>query len=101
MMHPKPAKPIRGTAESRRHMAKVAALPCICCGRTPVQVHHVIHGRFSRSRASDFETISLCREHHDELHQHPDRWKSQYGKDREYLPWVTEQIYGSIGKVRS
>lgn len=44
---------VRTTAEELRHIARVAAMPCLVSGERPVTVHHVtasIHGgRLSRS----------------------------------------------------
>jgi hypothetical protein len=82
---PKPQKPIRGTAEAKRYMDFVAQVACVCCSRHGVQVHHCIHGRFSQSRASDFDTIPLCKPHHDELHLHPRWWRAKYGLDTDYI----------------
>ncbi len=96
---PKPVKPRRGGKACYDHMDKVAKLPCVCCGKTPVQVHHVIHGRFSQARAGDFETIPLCVDHHRELHAYPAQWKARYGQDRSFLATVTAQIYGAIGEI--
>ena len=64
MFFPKPEKPIRGTVACRNHMGLVAQLPCVCCGISPVQVHHCIHGRHAQRRSSDFDTIPLCSAHH-------------------------------------
>jgi hypothetical protein len=89
---PKPQKPVRGTAEARRYMAAVAQLACICCGRFAVQVHHAIHGRFSQGKASDFDTLPICPEHHDMLHQRPGEWKRHYGSDFDYLPAVKAAV---------
>ena len=52
-----------------RHMARVAAVPCVLCirmglGNTPAVVHHLKYGRGAADRASDFLTIALCPEHH-------------------------------------
>ena len=57
------------SAESRRYMGKVAALGCAICrrlglGASPAQVHHMRTGVGAGRRASDFETIPLCYEHH-------------------------------------
>lgn len=82
---PKPAKPERGTADCREHMALVAQLPCCICGARPVQVHHVIMGRHAQRKASDLETIPLCPLHHGKLHQSPDFWREFYGFDTDYL----------------
>lgn len=56
---------------SREHLAFVARRPCLVCGRTPSQAHHV---RFAQPQAlgikvSDEFTVPLCNIHHFELHQ--------------------------------
>ena len=50
--------------KDRGHMARVAELPCVCCGARPVEVHHCISGRYGQRKASDRETIPLCFAHH-------------------------------------
>lgn len=53
------------TAEERRHIARVAAMPCLVCGACPVQVHHVsasIHG--GRITRSPRHVTPLCFRHH-------------------------------------
>jgi hypothetical protein len=82
---PKPEKPERGTAESRRYLALVAQLPCVCCGRYWVDRHHPIHGRFARRKSSDLEVIPLCKEHHDMLHLRPAAWRALYGMDTDHI----------------
>lgn len=53
----------------REYMGKVAAIGCILCrqlgyGPTPATVHHIRTGIGMGKRASDFDTIPLCPEHH-------------------------------------
>jgi hypothetical protein len=52
------------SASGKRHMGRVAQLPCAVCGATPVEVHHIREGQGMAQRASDFLTIPLCVEHH-------------------------------------
>ena len=57
------------TARERRHMGRVARVPCVLCkhlglGESPVQVHHLKYGSGASDRASHFLTIALCPEHH-------------------------------------
>ncbi|WP_314188808.1 Ref family recombination enhancement nuclease [Paracoccus yeei] len=90
---PKAAKPVRGTAEARRHMARLAQLPCVICkAPAPSEVHHVIHGRFSQRRSSDFETIPLCPSCHRvgprAIHQDKAAWLAAHGPDWGFLPLV-------------
>ena len=49
--------------------SKVAALGCILCrhqglGETPAELHHPRTGLGMSQRASDFDVIPLCPEHH-------------------------------------
>ena len=76
----------------REHMGWVAKIPCVICKCWPVEVHHVIHDRFSQARASDFDTIPLCPDHHRELHAGKATWRKKHGADYEYLPWVREEV---------
>ena len=48
----------------REYMGKVAQLPCAICGVYGVHVHHIRTGIGMGRRASDFDTIPLCPEHH-------------------------------------
>lgn len=55
------------SAASKRHMGRVASLPCVACRlilgrRVPSeQVHHI---ESVRDEASDYLTVPLCHEHH-------------------------------------
>ena len=96
LAHPKPERPARGSVACRRHMEAVAQLACVICAAQPVQVHHVIHGRYAQRRASDFDTIPLCRDCHHELHNRPADWKAANGEDRDYLPKVRAMLQGRM-----
>jgi ERF superfamily len=55
----------------RDHLKFVAAQPCLVCGRTPSDPHHI---KFAEQRAmgrkvSDRFTVPICRLHHRELHR--------------------------------
>jgi hypothetical protein len=64
----------------REHLKFVARQPCMICGRTPSDPHHL---RFAQPRAlgrkvSDEFTVPLCRTHHRQLHHVGDErswWK--------------------------
>lgn len=73
-------------SEPRRHRDKdhlkfVASQPCLVCGRTPSDAHHL---RFTQPRAmgrkvSDEFTVPLCRTHHRDNHRfgnEPEWWSS-------------------------
>jgi hypothetical protein len=76
--------------EVRRHRDKihlrfVALQPCLLCGRTPSDPHHL---RFAQSRAlgrktSDEFVVPLCRAHHSQNHQVGDEvsWWKRSGID--------------------
>jgi hypothetical protein len=66
----------------RKHLKFVAAQPCLVCGRTPSDAHHI---KYSEQRAmgrkvSDRFTVPVCRLHHRELHRRGNErawWESQ------------------------
>jgi hypothetical protein len=72
-------KSVRTISEPRRlrdkaHLKFVAAQPCLICGRSPVDAHHL---RFTQPRAmglkvSDEFTVPLCRTHHRDNHSFGD-----------------------------
>ena len=66
------AKTIR--LRDKEHCNFVATRPCVVCGRTPTEAHHI---RFAQPRAlgrkvSDEYTVPLCRLHHRDLHGYGD-----------------------------
>lgn len=93
IIHPRPLglKPERA-AKNPAHMAKVAQLPCVICGRWPVEVHHCIHDRFGQRKAPDTETIPLCRDHHQLLHADKRAWREAHGPDHGFLDAVARAI---------
>jgi hypothetical protein len=67
-----PAKAMR--LRDKEHCKYVATQPCVICGRTPAEAHHL---RFAQPRAlarkvSDEFTVPVCRLHHRELHRYGD-----------------------------
>jgi hypothetical protein len=62
-------KPVR--ERDREHLKFVASQPCLICGRTPADPHHI---KFAEQRAmgrkvGDRFTVPICRLHHRELHR--------------------------------
>jgi hypothetical protein len=58
----------------KEHCRFITTQPCIVCGRTPSEAHHI---RFAQPRAlgrkvSDEYTVPVCRLHHRELHAYGD-----------------------------
>lgn len=89
----KGAKPVNGTKAGRAHMALVKDLPCVICqAPPPSDAHHVFSGRFGQAKASDFETIPLCKRHHqhgpEAIHQNKRAWEAAHGPDYGFLPVV-------------
>ena len=69
----------------KEHLRYVASQPCIICGRSPGQAHHL---RFAQPSAlgrkvSDEWTVPLCATHHRSLHSVGDeeRWWKEKGID--------------------
>lgn len=78
---------------NRARLARVKSLPCVICGAPPPSdAHHVICDRYGQHRASDEETIPLCKAHHqdgpDAIHNGKESWVAKYGPDHGYLPEV-------------
>jgi ERF superfamily protein len=62
-------KPVR--ERDREHLKFVASQPCVICGRTPSDAHHI---KFAEQwaigrKVSDRFTVPICRLHHRELHR--------------------------------
>jgi hypothetical protein len=79
------ALPAPRRIRDRDHMRSVAKQPCLVCGRTPADAHHL---RFAQSSAlgrkvSDEFTVPLCRGHHREVHRCGDEaaWWKKTGID--------------------
>ena len=75
------AKTVR--LRDKEHCRFVTTQPCVVCGRTPSEAHHI---RFAQPRAlgrkvSDEYTIAVCRLHHRDLHGYGDEaswWAGQH-----------------------
>ena len=80
LVHPEPRR-----IRDRDHLRFVSTQPCLICGRTPADPHHL---RFAQSRAlgrkvSDEWVVALCRSHHREVHRYGDErgWWGKAGID--------------------
>lgn len=82
------------TKAEREHMQMVAELGCVACRRigipdTPAELHHVRDGQGLAQRASNFEVIPLCPQHHrlgpDAIHQSKHNFTARFGSERELL----------------
>lgn len=76
------------------HMALVSRLPCLVCGRWPVEVHHMPPGR------DDMRVIPLCPAHHRRefgpgaFHYSPRAFFAAHGTAEELLARVAEMLAG-------
>ena len=64
----------------RKRLAAIRKLPCVVCGRSPVDAAHSnqsSHGKGMGLKACDTKTISLCRSHHVEYDQFQKMNRSQ------------------------
>ncbi len=80
LAHPEPRR-----IRDKDHLRFVSTKPCLICGRTPADPHHL---RFAQSRAlsrkvSDEFIVPLCRGHHREVHRCSDEtvWWRERGID--------------------
>jgi hypothetical protein len=76
-------KPVR--ERDRDHLKLVAAQPCLVCGRTPSDPHHIkfAEQRTMARKVSDRFTVPICRLHHRELHRRGNEraWWQKHGID--------------------
>jgi hypothetical protein len=76
-------KPIR--LRDRDHLKFVSTQPCLACGRSPSDAHHLkfAQGRALGRKVSDEFAVPLCRAHHRELHRRGDEriWWQQVKLD--------------------
>ena len=84
------------TRQEKDHMGEVAALGCIIC-RRPAEVHHIAgHGM----RASHYETIPLCPDHHRNSNEcvHAGRrtFEAKFGTEKELLAKTLTRLKKSV-----
>ena len=85
-------KPKTIRLRDREHCRFVTTQPCLVCGRTPTEAHHI---RFAQPRAlgrkvSDEYTVPVCRLHHRELHRYGDEASWWTAVDIDPLPLALE-----------
>lgn len=57
------------TANEKKHIANVKALPCAVCGESgPSDAHHILQGRTPGRKAPDMLVIPLCKSCHQDPH---------------------------------
>lgn len=88
----RPASGRNGTAAGTWHMANVKGVGCVVCG-SYAEAHHPLTMR-QGSRASDFDTIALCFNHHSKqsplpfgqaIHNGTESFCRQYGSEATLL----------------
>jgi len=89
------AKKKVATKAEREHMSKVASLGCLVCQR-PANVHHIRPiGLGIGMRSSHYQTIPLCREHHQgqfSIHNCKQQFEAMYGTEQEMLQKTLKEI---------
>ena len=79
------------SAVERRHMGRVAELPCSACGAFGVHVHHIR----SELIKDNFLTIPLCPEHHTgdfSIHKSKRQFENIYGSELHLLAQTIKQL---------
>lgn len=90
------------TKAEREHMGRVAEMGCIVCvnlghGETPATIHHIGNGTMAK-RASNYEVIPLCHEHHQggnigiAVHSGRKSFEANFGTEQELLNQVMEWL---------
>ena len=89
------AKKKVATRLEREHMSKVASLGCLVCQR-PANVHHIRPiGLGIGMRSGHYQTIPLCREHHQgqfSIHNCKQEFEAMYGTEHEMLQRTLNEI---------
>ena len=84
-----------------RYMRAVKQLPCCACGSPPPNdAHHCIHDRYGTRKASDFDTVPLCRSCHQGphgIHAGKASWRERHGPDHGYIPQTRGQVFVMLG----
>jgi len=81
---------------NKRHMARVAELPCSVCHRFPVHVHHSRDMELcgAAQKSSSWYTMPLCHECHRELHADKGKWEMTHGSQVSHVEKTLDRLYG-------
>lgn len=83
------------TKAERKHLSDVAGLPCLVCGRWPVEVHH---DRPNGAPRDHMKVLPLCVSHHKReygpgaYHYSPAAFYEAHGDSKALLKRVDEMI---------
>ncbi len=89
------------TKAEKAHMRKVAELGCIACQQigyedTPAELHHIRTDAGAGQKATHFEVIPLCLEHHrkgkNAIHNSKKNFEADFGTETELLIIVNESL---------
>jgi hypothetical protein len=87
----------RPTKKEREHLSRVKELGCLICNR-PAEIHHLRTGQGMGQRASHYNTIPLCPEHHRTggygvaIHAGQKTFEAQNGTEIELLRLTLEKL---------
>jgi ERF superfamily len=97
------AKTVR--LRDKDHRKFVSGQPCLVCGRTPTDAHHLgfAQPRAMGRKVSDEFTVPVCRLHHRELHRHGNEAAWWQSMRLDPLPiargfWQRERLTESVDK---
>ena len=86
------------TASEKRHLARLAELPCALCEAQPVEVHHILEGRIKGRRSGAFTAIPLCPDCHRHslrgIHGRKDMLRIMKKTELELLAETLEKLFG-------
>lgn len=86
------------SAAGKRHMGRVAELPCCICGAQPVELHHILEGRTPGRRSPDWTVIPTCPDCHrgaiNGIHGQRRMWDVTKKTELQCLADTLEAIYG-------
>ena len=77
---------MKPNAKQKRLMDRISKLPCIVCGRMPVEIHHARYAGTGMGRRNLDECIPLCPDCHrhckNSRHNSPGIFKALHGDDK-------------------
>lgn len=68
----------------------------ICDAHPPSDAHHCCHDRYGSKKESGFDTIPLCKAHHQDgpeaIHNGKETWRRKHGPDHSYIKQTRETL---------